>query len=342
MKYVAWPAVRLVLPILALAFSTSPLRADELQDIDALVKRGQHAKALERVNQYLAQKPREPKGRFIKGLILAEQNKGAEAIEVFAALSRDYPELPEPYNNLAVLYAAQGQYEKARQQLEMSIRTHPSYATAYENLGDVYTKLASQAYDKALQFDSSNSAAKNKLSLIRELMSTNPVPRASSASSETSPERVRPPAAKTQTARSAEVKPAAGQVKSAASKPAEKPARPEEGDSAAVLQTVLAWASAWSNQKVEAYLGFYAQDFKTPKGEARSQWEAARRQRISAPKKIDVAIESPKVVLKGENDAVVNFRQVYRSDSLKVDSNKTLIMVRKEGRWVIQQERAGA
>src|SRR5206468_11546904 len=133
-----WRAARLVLLIFALAFSAPPVRADELQDIDALVKKGQHARALERVNQYLAQNPRDPKGRFIKGLILAEQNKGAEAIEVFAALSRDYPELPEPYNNLAVLYAAQGQYEKARQQLEMSIRTHPSYATAYENLGDVY------------------------------------------------------------------------------------------------------------------------------------------------------------------------------------------------------------
>ena len=339
MKYVAWPAVRLVLPILALAFSTSPLRADELQDIDALVKQGQHAKALERVNQYLAQKPREPKGRFIKGLILAEQNKGAEAIEVFAALSRDYPELPEPYNNLAVLYAAQGQYEKARQQLEMSIRTHPSYATAYENLGDVYTKLASQAYDKALQFDSSNAAAKNKLSLIRDLISTNPAPRA--------PEPVRPAAAKAATAKvataqSAEVKPAAAPAKSTAATPAENAARLEEGDGAAVLQTVLAWASAWSNQKVESYLAFYAQDFKTPKGEAREQWEAARKQRIAAPKKIDVAIESPKVVLKGANDAVINFRQVYRSDSLKVNSNKTLIMVRRDGRWVIQQERTGA
>ena len=339
MKYVAWPAARLVLLISALAFSAPPLRADELQDIDALVKKGQHARALERVNQYLAQKPRDPKGRFIKGLILAEQNKGAEAIEVFAALARDCPELPEPYNNLAVLYAAQGQYEKARQQLEMSIRTHPSYATAYENLGDVYTKLASQAYDKALQFDSSNAAAKNKLSLIRDLISTNPAPRA--------PEPVRPAAAKAATAKvataqSAEVKPAAAPAKSTAAKPAEKAARPEEGDGAAVLQTVLAWASAWSNQKVESYLAFYAQDFKTPKGEAREQWEAARKQRISAPKKIDVAIESPKVFLKGANDAVINFRQVYRSDSLKVNSNKTLIMVRRDGRWVIQQERTGA
>ena len=109
-----------------------------------------------------------------------------------------------------------------------------------------------------------------------------------------------------------------------------------------MLQTVLAWAGAWSKQNVETYLAFYAQDFKTPKGEARSEWEAARKERISSPKKIEVAVESPKVVLKGENDAVINFRQVYRSDSLKINSNKTLIMVRREGRWVIQQERTGA
>src|SRR5882762_6683251 len=340
-------AARLLVLVLPMALYASIAHADELQDINGLLKQGQHAKALDRVNQYLAQKPGDPNARFTKGLILAEQKKTAEAIEVFAALSRDYPALPEPYNNLAVLYASQGEYEKARQQLEKSIRTHPSYATAYENLGDVYTKLASQAYDKALQFDSSNAAAKNKLSLIRDLMSSNVAPRASSASVAASPEPVRLPAAKTTmakaaTAQSAEVKPAARQAKSAAAKPAEKAARLEEGDGAAVLQTVLAWANAWSNQKVESYLTFYAQDFKTPKGEAREQWETARKQRISAPKKIDVAIESPKVVLKGENDAVINFRQVYRSDSLKINSNKTLIMVRREGRWVIQQERTGA
>src|ERR1700716_3793949 len=170
MNDIARPAARLAVLLFTLIFSASPARADELQDIDRLLKQGQHAQALERVNQYLVQKPRDAKGRFTKGLILAEQNKVAEAIEVFTALARDYPELPEPYNNLAVLYATQGQYEKARQQLEMSIRTHPSYATAYENLGDVYTKLASQAYDKALQLDSSNSGAKNKLSLVRELV----------------------------------------------------------------------------------------------------------------------------------------------------------------------------
>ena len=79
----------------------------------------------------------------MKGLILTEQGKPADAIKIFTGLTEDYPELPEPYNNLAVLYASQGQYDKARTALEMSIRTHPSYATAHENLGDIYAKMAS-------------------------------------------------------------------------------------------------------------------------------------------------------------------------------------------------------
>jgi len=315
-------------------------RADEIQDINGLLKQGQHAKALERVNQYLAQKPGDPNARFTKGLILAEQNKTAEAIEVFAALSRDYPELPEPYNNLAVLYASQGQYEKARQQLEKSIRTHPSYATAYENLGDVYTKLASQAYDKALQFDSSNSAAKNKLSLIRDLISTSRPPTAS-APPVAMAEAPRPAPATSAPPRPAEPK-ASAPAKAEAPKAEVKRPRVQEGGEQAVLQTVLAWADAWSQQKVETYLAFYARDFKTPKGEGRSQWEAARRERISSAKKIEVGVESPKVAFKDENNATVSFRQAYRSDTFKVSGRKTLVMVRTEGRWVIQQELSGS
>jgi ribosomal protein L6P/L9E len=91
---------------------------------------------------------------------------------------------------------------------------------------------------------------------------------------------------------------------------------------------------------VDAYLAFYARDFKTPKGETRAEWEAARKQRVSTPKKIEVAVESPKVTLKGDS-AVVTFRQAYRSDSLKISGRKTLHMVRSDARWLIQEERAG-
>jgi tetratricopeptide (TPR) repeat protein len=111
-------------------------------------------------------------GALSEGLILTEMGRPADAIAVFTKLAEDYPELPEPYNNLAVLYAQQKQYDKARTALEMAIRTHPSYSIAHENLGDVYAKLASQAYDKALQLDSSNAATQSKLSMIRELIST--------------------------------------------------------------------------------------------------------------------------------------------------------------------------
>src|SRR4051812_41926323 len=145
-------------------------RADDLQDASQLLKAGQHREALDRVNRALSAKPRDPQARFLKAVILTEQGNTKEAIDIFTRLTQDFPELPEPYNNLAVIYASQGQYEKARVSLEQSIRTHPSYATAYENLGDVYARLASQAYDKALQLDSSNTAAQNKLSLVRDLV----------------------------------------------------------------------------------------------------------------------------------------------------------------------------
>jgi len=344
MNDIARPAARLVVLLFTLIFSASPARADELQDIDHLLKQGQHAQALERVNRYLAQNPSDAQARFKKGLILAEQNNVAEAIEVFVKLSQDYPKLPEPHNNLAVLYASQGQYEKARQQLEMSIRTDPRFATAYENLGDVYTKLASQAYDKALQLDSSNSAAKNKLSLIRDLLITSETrPSAVAiASAGKTADPAPPPAMATTPKKSAtEVKPTAARAESAAAKPAEKQARAQDGNTEAVLQTVLAWAGAWSKKNVESYLAFYAQDFKTPKGEDRLQWEASRRERIAKPKKIEVVIESPKVTFKDDSSAVVNFRQIYRSDSLKISGGKTLVLVRRDGRWQIQQERAG-
>ena len=330
-----------VIPLCVCAFFCATIaRADDVEDAQKLLKAGQSQQALERVNRVLAAKSGDPQARFLKGLILTEQGNAKEAIDIFTKLTQDYPNLPEPYNNLAVIYASQGQYEKARGALEQSIRTHPSYATAYENLGDVYAKLASQAYDKALQFDSSNSAAKNKLSLIRDLISTGRLPSAASA----------PPVALAEApsapARSAPPNPAepnaSAAVKIETQKAEVKPSRAKEGGEQAVLQTVLAWADAWSQQKVETYLAFYARDFKTPKGEGRSEWEAARRERITGAKKIEVAVESPKVVLKDENNATVSFRQAYRSDTFKLSGRKTLVMVRTEGRWVIQQELSGS
>jgi tetratricopeptide (TPR) repeat protein len=309
-------AARLGWVLIALA-SALPALADEIQDAAKLLKAGQHKQALDLVNKVLASKPRDAQARFLKGLIFTEQGKSKEAIEIFTKLTQDYPELPEPYNNLAVIYASQGQYEKARAALEQSIRTHPSYATAYENLGDVYAKLASQAYDKALQLDSSNAAAKNKLSLVRDLVGG-------------------PAAATTTTAVAAAPKEPAKPV------PAKEAAKPPPGDpSKEVLDAVNGWTQAWSKKDADAYLGYYAKDFKTPGGEARAEWEKTRRARITAPKSISVSLEQPKVTMSGADRATVTFRQNYKSDVLKSNSRKTLTLIRADGGWKILEEKSG-
>lgn len=336
----------------AFVFASAAARGDELAEAGKLLRSGQHQEAMERVNKVLAAKPKDPQARFLKGLIYTEQGNTREAIEMFRKLTEDYPELPEPYNNLAVIYASQGQYDKARAALEKSIRTHPSYATAYENLGDVYAKLASQAYDKALKLDSSNAGAQNKLALVRELVGNSPreATPVRIAAVETKPAPAKPAAAKPAPAKAAPAKAApakaapakAAPAKAAAQKPAAPQApvsKPAAAEQEEVVAAVKAWAQAWSRKDADAYLAFYAKDFRTPKGEARGDWEKARRQRLQAPKSISVTVEEPKVARRDEARASVTFRQDYKSDFLSSRSTKTLVLVKSEGgRWLIQQE----
>jgi Flp pilus assembly protein TadD len=142
---------------------------DPLTEAQRLLQQGQPAAALEKVDAYIASRPRDPQGPFLKGLILMDLGNQSEALAVFTKLNEDYPELPEPYNNLAVLYAEQRQYERARVTLEMAIRADPSYAIARENLGDVYAKLASESYGQALQLDPASKITPAKLAKLGEL-----------------------------------------------------------------------------------------------------------------------------------------------------------------------------
>jgi Flp pilus assembly protein TadD/ketosteroid isomerase-like protein len=323
------------------------VHADALQDISKQIKQGQHAQALEQVDKYLAGKPKDAQGRFLKGIVLTEMNKPNEAIAVFSKLTEDYPELPEPYNNLAVIYAQQKQYDKAKQALEMAIRTHPSYATAHENLGDIYARLASQAYDKALQIDSSNSSAQNKLALIRDLMSTASRPGkpskpvAEPVKVAEAPKPIAAPVAAPVAAAPVVATPPVA----APAKPVEAPkpaaAKPAEDASTEIAKAVGLWAAAWSRKDVKTYLGAYARDFKTPAGEARAAWDAERQKRINKPGAIQVTFENLRVSVDGDS-ATVKFRQHYKSASLKTSSNKVLLMGKRDGKWQILQERVGS
>jgi tetratricopeptide (TPR) repeat protein len=145
------------------------VHADEYSEVNQLTQAGRLQDALTRADQYLATNPKDPQMRLLKGVLQKDLGRTPEALSTFTHLTQDHPELPEPYNNLAVIYAAQGQFDKARSALEAALRTNPSYSTAHDNLGDVYAKLASLAYYKALQLEPSAPAPSPKLALLREL-----------------------------------------------------------------------------------------------------------------------------------------------------------------------------
>lgn len=154
---------------LAIGFA-APAFADNLPDVQRLIKQGQYPQAMDKVDAYLSSRPKDAQGRFLKGLIYTEMNKPAEAIAVFTKLSEDYPELPEPYNNLAVIYASQGQLEQARHALNQAVRNNPAYAVAYENLGDVYLRLAHEAYTQSSKLQGAKPALQRKLHDLQPLL----------------------------------------------------------------------------------------------------------------------------------------------------------------------------
>ncbi len=360
---------------LAFALPIQSTRADDYADMQKLMKSSQWAEAIALADKALSAKPRDAQLRFMKGVALTEQGKTGDAITVFTKLTEDFPELPEPYNNLAVLYASQSQYDKARVALEMAIRTHPSYATAHENLGDVYAKLASQAYSKALQIDGNNNGAQGKLNLMRDMFSAKPAgaqtkPGATAAATvatataaaatvaAAAPAAVKPvavvaaapapvPAAAPKpvpVAVAAVPTPAPVAVKPApapapAPTPAPAPAAASSEDKAAVLAAVDNWAQAWSSRDMSAYFGAYTSGYASA-GTTHAKWQADRRARIEGKKSIKVTVSSPSVNLNGDT-ATVRFKQDYTSDQLSVDSHKTLVLTKNNGRWLIKQESTG-
>lgn len=348
--------IRLLAVVLALSLPFGA-RADDVQDINQLFRKGDLNGALSRANQFLAKNPKDAQVRFLKGLILADQGKSAEAIQVFTTITEDYPELPEPYNNLAVLYAAEGKYDAAQNALEMAIRTHPSYATAHENLGDLYAKMASQAYDKALQIDSSNKAAQTKLALIKEMMSgkpqrppvaqpnSKPAP-ATAQSAAPAPSAVPPNSKPVTAAAQPDSKPApevtiqsvvpAAQPVSIASTETRK-TEPLADKNPNIVETVQSWAKAWSSKNVEAYLAHYSPDF-SPSNLGHGEWTAQRRERIAASKFITVIARDIKVKRVAPDRATASFVQYYKSDRLANTSSKTLDLVLMNGRWLIVRE----
>jgi tetratricopeptide (TPR) repeat protein len=352
--------------------------SSEALEIQRLIKSGQSTQALKLIDDALAKNPKDAAMRFRRGVTLSMLDRKAEALQVFQKLVEDHPEMPAPYNNLAVLYGSQGDYDKARAALVAAIRTNPQYATAYQNLGDVYAQLASQAYSKALQLDKSDTTVPPKLVLLRELMA-NPAsaPAAPAVVAAAAPApAVKPTQVAVATPAPAPVvapkpapvvapKPAPAPVVArpapapAVAKPAPAPvvAKPvpaptpapaapapasvANGDAVAEVNgAVHAWAAAWSHRDMGGYLGAYTADYATS-GKSHKAWEEDRKARILPRKRIAVEVSDLRVSVNGDK-AQAHFKQTYESDTLTTSGHKTLDLVRSpSGKWLIRQESVG-
>lgn len=369
------PTVLASLLALSLAWmSTGPARADEVSEVQAILAAGKASEGLKKVDQLLAAKPEDPRLRLQRGIALSLLNRNAEAIGVFQKLIETHPELPGPYNNLAVLYGNQGEYEKARQALELAIRTNPAYATAFQNLGDVYARLAGQAYKKALALDKNDGVLPLKLAVVQNIFESSvdprkapkpgtpaatPAPNAAPAPAST-PAPAPTPAAAPSPAPAAKPAPApvvatpapapapaaVAPAPAPAAKPAPAPAaKPEPSkaensaatDRQAVENAMLAWAKAWSSRDMNGYYAAYTTEFKG-KSPSRKAWEQERRERITSKKSIKVTLSDIKVKVSGDK-ATVSLRQDYNSDALSVKSSKSFTLNRgRNGRWQISDE----
>jgi ketosteroid isomerase-like protein len=383
---IQWVTALLVAGSFASVSQAQEANAD-LQAIGKMAKQGQRPAALARLTSYLTQHPKDLSARFMKGVLLVEQaeqsrpkdskeardpNRYREAISVFYSIIKDNPDHPEPYNNLAAIYASLDQWDKSKEMLEAAIKTNPSYATAHENLGDVYAKLASQAYEKALQLDTTSPVVQNKLKMISDIFPQGGhAPQSSNAkrpSPVASPSAVAVASPSSGRSTTGAFKPTAvpsgtavPQVVAAAAKnavknlkqpvasadeeettdeaPAQSNVRHAAGpDEAAVLGVVQGWAGAWSKQDVQSYLGYYADNFKPSSGQSRELWKKHREARITRPKSIKVDVVNAKVNAKGD-EAQVTFKQTYHSDIVGRDSMvKRLTLIKENGQWRIIRE----
>jgi tetratricopeptide (TPR) repeat protein len=306
-----------------LAFSLAGFSAsaDELKDISQMAEKGQKAAALERIDTYLKANPKDAQGMFTKGVIQAESGLSKEAIKTFTDLTQQYPNLPEPYNNLAVLHAEAGQYDLAKKALQTAIKTHPSYATAHENLGDIYARMASEAYDKALTLDNGNTRAQSKLSLIKDLFDTGSK---TTVAAKTKP--IRPADKKVTSPKLAPVEATPAAVDTTAN---------NESD---VADAVNNWANAWSSQDLEGYYASYAETFKPAKGRSYASWKKLRKDRVTRPSKINLELNDQEVSIIDDSNAKVRFKQYYKADGGPIHTFKTLVFKKIDSAWLINQE----
>lgn len=287
--------------LLCLLAAIAPAGATSLQELQTLLDQKRYGAAVEAGTELLQQHPEGERLRFLLAYAYQMNGQTEEAIALYRALIADNPNLPEPRNNLAMIYLERGDYDRASQMLIDAINSHPSYATAYDNLSRIYKGIASEAYRRAVSESSEPAKYRHDIELT-------PIAHLESL----------PPG------------------KDAGSLPAD--AIEKANRETLLIEAVRRWARAWSEKNFDAYTGYYAGDYRADYA-TREQWIAQRRSRILRPGEIRVAVDDFEIRSQSENRAIIDFKQAFDSPTYSDRVVKRLVLNRLGDQWKITEER---
>ncbi len=290
----------------------------------------------------------------------------AKAKKAYLALIARNPGSPRPYNNLASLYAAEGDLEQAQALLKNALETAPDYLAIYRNIGTVYAAMARDSYGKALLLEGEKKPVKLQVlgtvgqqlkpeadktvsEEVTRARTAQKTPVKVSAAPEAGETAVKVPvetADKTKTPIRAESasadpkQPVSAAVEAAPQGEPESEPRAAAKVSLAPQQFLQQWAAAWSAQDIDAYLARYAPEYTPPNNLSRQVWENQRRQRLSAPTFIEVSLEPIEAISGTGDTAKVQVVQHYRSDRYRDKTRKSFVLRRDGDSWLIVEEKS--
>lgn len=277
----------------------------------------------------------------------AKQGQLNQAIDIYEALIKQHPLLPEAYNNLAALYLKQNKPKQAKSVLEQGLHAHKGYGALYESLTAINVAMARDAYSKALQIDLKPAEVAIEILAFnddQQRKTNNAIVNSTEETTEPVETTIASEPVAEPVVEKTDPRPAPPIVTSAI-KPAPVVKTPVEVTVStvpvkkeAVEIVIQAWAAAWSAQAVDMYLSFYHDQYRAENGMSRKNWEKLRRTRIKKPEWIKVTISDYQLERSDSKQAVVTFKQHYESNGYADVTSKRMVLLYTNNGWQIFQE----
>lgn len=292
---------RFIVLLLCSIFVQPAFSAATIVELQRLIDQNSFSSATITGDQLLIEQPGNARIQFLTAYAYQMDRQTDRAKELYEKLIQEYPELPEPRNNLAMIYLNQGNSDKASQLLIDALNTNSSYSTAYNNLGRIYRGIASATYRQAVSESNQpvtlpiiNLAALSSLSSVDQL--------------------------------------------TIATKPATSSVVNTANVQTLLIEQVKKWAKSWDDKDVPTYISFYSADHR-PGFETHKAWVEHRRERIMRPDNIKVIVSEIKIRAQSENRAIIDFKQTYDSPSYSDKVLKRVGFRRIGSQWKISDER---